>query len=989
MSRDALVVGISNYQQLPQLSAPAHDAEDIARCLESFGECRVVRLPEAIHNHKPIVSQQAGVTTQMLEAALIRLFKPSGKNIPHTAIFYFSGHGWQRNAGIQEGYLATSDTNPEAGNYGLSLYWLRRLLQESPVRQRVVILDCCNSGEFFNILEADPGAKAGTDRLFMAASREYEEAYESLTDSHSVFTQALLSGLNPYKVKGSIVNGHHLIDTVNNQLKGELQQPLFESSGSEIVLTRTGDHRTCDLHLQAEPTHSSALDRLKQGIYKYCPFQGLSPFQVPHGDFFFGRNDLTQSLVKMAQTHRLSVVTGASGIGKTSILQAGLMHTLSQHNQAQAEIHWDMRYVSLGHEPLKQLAEAFVDPQVTGLQRADQIRTAESFFHGQAQGMTQLVQASLSHHLAQGPGEPRILLIIDQFEALFLPTDDDTLVAQRQAVIDCLVAVVHKTHVPIHIVLGMRSQHLPALEAYPNLYELVRDHSLWVTPMTYDQLKATLVGPLDKVGLQYDANLIYTLLLDVVGAPGELALLQMALALLWQHRETQAGDHLPPRLTLETYVKLGGVRQILRQHATRVVESLPAGERSTAQHILMGLCEFSESSAPSRRQVGPAAFETPTFSSGQIETVANKLIAARLMVSHTNYECTESGEASHQAVPAWLSDTSDVACQNTFSQLFQQQSHLTAHLDKPGAYFEISHDSLLHNWPLYDDWLQHHRPFIRLQRSIEAAAQDWQRQQYPDHPDYGLSQTRLREALAFQTERGEYLSILAHQYLNLCSQQACKIKRKRNLMRLVIPFSMAMGMLTAYGYNRVIDLSYAQSPSGTPSTTLTTTAPFPPAQASHAPNPTPGRTTPKAPTSSINRPLQHSESGLSILPPRLNSRRPQSPQPIRSLFANAMAFSTQGLSQWQHHLATAGHFPSDAAVLAIPSNQDKVSRYAPSGITIDAMTEELFQPVAQWISPVDPQQMVQVWCTRHSAEPMCFAAPVLWQSVTDKAAAQL
>ena len=60
-------------------------------------------------------------------------------------------------------------SDPDQGNYGLSLYWLRRLLQESPVRQRVVILDCCNSGEFFNTLEADPGAKSGTDRLFMAA----------------------------------------------------------------------------------------------------------------------------------------------------------------------------------------------------------------------------------------------------------------------------------------------------------------------------------------------------------------------------------------------------------------------------------------------------------------------------------------------------------------------------------------------------------------------------------------------------------------------------------------------------------------------------------------------------------------------------------------------------------------------------------------------------------------------------------------------------
>ena len=82
MSRDALVVGINHYQTLPALQAPATDAEAVAQCLESFGECRVSRMPEAIRHQKPVINRQAGVTTAMLEAALIRLFKPTGKNIP-------------------------------------------------------------------------------------------------------------------------------------------------------------------------------------------------------------------------------------------------------------------------------------------------------------------------------------------------------------------------------------------------------------------------------------------------------------------------------------------------------------------------------------------------------------------------------------------------------------------------------------------------------------------------------------------------------------------------------------------------------------------------------------------------------------------------------------------------------------------------------------------------------------------------------------------
>ncbi|MEO1620583.1 MAG: caspase family protein, partial [Cyanobacteria bacterium J06632_3] len=141
MSRDALIVGINQYKSLPGLNAPAADADAVAVRLQTQGEFRVQRMPEAIKNKQAIVSQRRGVTAQMLEAALIKLFKPKGKNIPNTAVFYFSGHGLQREAGIQEGYLATSDTDPSSGNFGISLNWLRRLLQESPVRQIVVILD--------------------------------------------------------------------------------------------------------------------------------------------------------------------------------------------------------------------------------------------------------------------------------------------------------------------------------------------------------------------------------------------------------------------------------------------------------------------------------------------------------------------------------------------------------------------------------------------------------------------------------------------------------------------------------------------------------------------------------------------------------------------------------------------------------------------------------------------------------------------------------
>ncbi|NJO51265.1 MAG: hypothetical protein HC840_19510 [Leptolyngbyaceae cyanobacterium RM2_2_4] len=380
MSRDALVVGVNTYQYLSGLQAPAHDAEAIAQKLHSQGEFRVHRLPEIINSGQPQIGLKTPVTLRDLETALISLFKPKGANVPHTALFYFSGHGIQREVGIQEGYLAPSDSNPDVGFYGLSLFWLRRLLQESPVRQRIILLDCCHSGEFLNFLEADPGARPGTDRLFMAASREYEAAYESLDGTYSVFTQALLTGLDPQHSETGIVTNHSLTSSVNNALKGELQQPLFENSGSEIILTRGASSTTAKKLPQ--PTD-------------ICPYRGLEFFDEAHAEYFFGREDLTDQLLDELRKGRFVAVVGASGSGKSSLVRAGLIWELRQGQKFSGSDRWRIKLLTPTHRPLKSLASAFVDLNVSDLERAEQLRRAEVFLQDGGAGLAQLVQASL------------------------------------------------------------------------------------------------------------------------------------------------------------------------------------------------------------------------------------------------------------------------------------------------------------------------------------------------------------------------------------------------------------------------------------------------------------------------------------------------------------------------------------------------------------------------------------------------------------------
>ncbi|MCK5058208.1 MAG: AAA family ATPase [Candidatus Aminicenantes bacterium] len=62
------------------------------------------------------------------------------------------------------------------------------------------------------------------------------------------------------------------------------------------------------------------------------PYKGLESYQEADKDHFFGRQEETDNLLQRVKQDRLTVVIGKSGIGKTSLLNAGLFPALGDEN---------------------------------------------------------------------------------------------------------------------------------------------------------------------------------------------------------------------------------------------------------------------------------------------------------------------------------------------------------------------------------------------------------------------------------------------------------------------------------------------------------------------------------------------------------------------------------------------------------------------------------------------------------------------------------
>lgn len=606
MDRQALVVGINEYSHLHRLNAPAEDAEAIAQLLQAWGKFKIWRLSEVKdkENNATRVGKTTPVTVQQLQDKLIQLFQPNSDQIPEMALFYFSGHGLRTDRGVQEGFLATSDINTDHNNWGLSLDWLRKLLQNSPIRRQIVWLDCCYSGELLNFDAADPGNRGqGFDRFFVAASRSYEEAYEETIGNHGVLTSALLKGLNPQHRADGIVTNRTLTIFIEQALKSSPQQPLCVSSGNKMILTTTGQR----------------IDSARAILEGVCPYRSLAYFDCNEEDpkYFYGRTALADELLEKVRMGNFVAILGASGSGKSSVLRAGLLHQLKSGEKLAGSSTWSIYMVDHPDEhPLQSLAKAFVPSNLSGIDWADQLNKAQNLIHSGAMGLGQLITASQAS---------RVILAIDQFEECFAPSVDRT---ERQQFFECILGALERSDRKFCLVLAMRVDFLGKCfeQEYAGLGRAIEANLVAVQPMGRHELEQAITEPAKQVGIEVEGELIAQMLLDLEGAPGSLPLLQYTLTELWKRRSVNF-------LTVAAYQALDGIRGALKKRADEVYEALSLEEQAAAQRIFLELTQLGDGTEDTRKRIPKQGLVTPQQSEDLVDRVIQKLLQERLIVT--------------------------------------------------------------------------------------------------------------------------------------------------------------------------------------------------------------------------------------------------------------------------------------------------------------------------------------------------------------------
>lgn len=264
------------------------------------------------------------------------------------------------------------------------------------------------------------------------------------------------------------------------------------------------------------------------------PYVGLRAFRESETWAFVGRERAVSEAVGRLSRRGLLVLTGASGVGKSSLIHAGLIPALRSGVIGGSE-RWRI---------------AVVPPE--GLPHLDDQDDPI-------------------------PGRGADLYVVDQAEELFTLST-----TEERAAANCALARVRAAG--CRIILALRGDFYDRLGELSAVEDAVDSSTYLVRPMRADELRRAIVEPAGRAGVLVDDAMVEQVLDDVAGQEASLPLVAAALARAWVGHEGRM-------LTLADYRTAGGVAGALEATAEEMYGRLTEEARTACRLILVRLVQ--------------------------------------------------------------------------------------------------------------------------------------------------------------------------------------------------------------------------------------------------------------------------------------------------------------------------------------------------------------------------------------------------------------
>jgi DNA-binding SARP family transcriptional activator/WD40 repeat protein len=305
-----------------------------------------------------------------------------------------------------------------------------------------------------------------------------------------------------------------------------------------------------------------------------CPYRGLLPYGTEDADTFFGRQDDLAACLRRLRDSGVLAVVGPSGVGKSSLILAGVVASLSRDGTR-------VLVTTPGAHPMDSLRglkprgrqTLVVDQAEEAVTVCREASERERFF------------AALAEHVGAGGA----------------------------------------------LVVSLRADHLGDLVPYPSVARVLEEGMYLLGPMDEPELRSAIEGPARHAGLRLEPGLVDLLVREVEGEPAALPLLSHVLRETWERREG-------PTLTVAGYRATGGIRQAVAQSAESLYDAMDAARRAQLRGLMLRLVSAADDGDPVRTRLPRNRVATDVAHSGLIEQlITARLVAAdgdTLQIAH-------------------------------------------------------------------------------------------------------------------------------------------------------------------------------------------------------------------------------------------------------------------------------------------------------------------------------------------------------------------
>lgn len=615
----AFLIGIDDYEHVSPLRTATNDATEIGAMLREHHGFTV---------HGPLLNPGKDEMMRYLRKTML---SEVGKD--DRIFLYFAGHGIALNGDCgPNGYLVPRDAQRNEVNSLIPMNEIHELIEELECRHGLMIFDCCFAGAF-------KWSSGYRDIVFDLPSVIYEErlyqytqdpAWQVITSSacdqkavdimdnrvlglreekddspNSPFAQALMDGLMgaadviPADGGDGVITTSELYTYLRDRVEDETSARATRQTPSMFSLGRHDKGQFIFLH----PKHRLNLPAMP----KRNPFMGLASYNESDRLFFYGRDRVIKELSAKIIDSPFSVVCGASGTGKSSVIKAGLLPLMRDQG-------WQiLPAFRPGQEPMEMLRNEIPD-----------------------------IEKYMNAHIPS-------LLVIDQYEELVTQCLQEE---DRQAFEEELARWIVKYPL-LRIVITIRSDFEPQF-THTTLAPWWKSGRYVIPNFSALELREVIVKPTLQEVLFFEPNELIDVLIDAVNqAPGALPLLSFTLSELY-HAYIRSGRS-NRGLALEDYEELGGVIGALSMRANAIYDELDADYQRSMRTFMLRMVFFDGEKNASRRVLEDQLIYSDHTESARIHTVARKLVDARLLSSGRDEDGCIYYEPAHDAlIHSWL-----------------------------------------------------------------------------------------------------------------------------------------------------------------------------------------------------------------------------------------------------------------------------------------------------------------------------------------------